>query len=176
MSTAYLLTGSNEGDRTGNLQKAVLNLRDLAGNISRCSPVFESPAWGFDHPTPFLNQALELKTTMSPHGLLKIILQIEEKCGRVRSGTGGYEARTLDIDILFYDDLVIDTPELTLPHPRLHLRRFALKPLSLIAGKHLHAKIGRTVAELLSECPDTGPVDLFGEYSNSCNREKEEAL
>lgn len=173
MSIAYLLSGSNQGNRSKNLQKAVSYLDDLAGEVSKCSPVFESPAWGFDHPTPFLNQALELKTSLSPDELLKSILQIEEKCGRLRAEGGGYEARTLDIDILFFDDLVIDTAELTIPHPRLHLRRFALLPLSLIAGELIHPTLDKPISELLMACPDTAHVSQIEDSCCACRKKEE---
>jgi len=173
MSIAYLLSGSNQGDRSKNLQKAVSYLGDLAGEVSKCSPVFESPAWGFDHPTPFLNQAMELQTSLSPHDLLKIILQIEEKCGRIRTQDSGYEARTLDVDILFFDDLVIDTADLTIPHPRLHLRRFALLPLSLIAGELIHPTLFKPITKLLMACPDTAHVSQIEDCCCNCRKKEE---
>lgn len=173
MSIAYLLSGSNQGDRSGNLQKAVSYLRSLAGVVSTCSPVFESPAWGFEHPTPFLNQALELHTELPPLDLLKVILGIEKKCGRIRTGSGGYEARTLDIDILLYDQVVLDIAELTIPHPRLHLRRFALLPLSSIAGDLVHPQMDKSISELLSECPDKSPVERFDTCCCNCGKEQE---
>jgi 2-amino-4-hydroxy-6-hydroxymethyldihydropteridine diphosphokinase len=175
MSIAYLLSGSNEGDRSGNLQKARSHLRNLAGEIRKCSPVFESPAWGFEHPTHFLNQALELHTALSAEDLLKTILRIEEECGRVRSETGGYEARTLDIDILFFDCMVIASPELTIPHPRLHLRRFALLPLSRIAGELMHPTLDKSITELLMACPDATHVSQIEDCCCAC-REKEERV
>jgi 2-amino-4-hydroxy-6-hydroxymethyldihydropteridine diphosphokinase len=173
MSIAYLLSGSNQGERSEYLQKAVLHLSDLAGEVTKCSPLFESPAWGFEHPSPFLNQAVELKTMLSPEELLEAILGIEAACGRVRNGAGGYEARTLDIDILFYDNVIINTPKLSIPHPRLHLRRFALLPLSFIAGEADHPGLGKSVTELLTECTDTSRVEIFEYSCCNCSKEKE---
>jgi len=174
MSIAYLLSGSNQGDRSGNLRKAVAYLRNLAGEITKCSAVFESPAWGFEHPSPFLNQALELKTELPPANMLRLILGIEKECGRMRSETGGYEARTLDIDILLFNDQVVETPELSIPHPRLHLRRFALLPLSEIAGEIHHPHLGKTISELLADCPDTSNVKRFEDCCCECCHGKED--
>ena len=160
MSIAYLLSGSNLGDRAANLQSAMSLIREHAGNITVCSPVYESPSWGFEHPVPFLNQAIEIETSLSAESLLSTLHQIERKCGRKRSGDG-YAARTLDIDILFYDDIIIDTADLSIPHPRLQLRRFALLPMSVIAPGLQHPVLGKSISELLHECPDDSIVTEF---------------
>ena len=154
MSIAYLLSGSNQGDRTRNLQDAISYINNLAGKIVECSLLFESPAWGFEHPSAFLNQAIKLMTSLEAEELLQTLLFIESKCGRVRKDTGQYEARTLDIDILFYDDSIIETEGLVIPHPRVHLRRFALTPLSEIAPQLVHPLLGKSIQELLEECQD----------------------
>lgn len=174
MSIAYLLTGSNQGDRQGYLQQAVSYLNKLAGKVTKCSPVYESPAWGFEHPSPFLNQALELQTDLSPIELLHEILTIENKCGRLRQDLDRYEARTLDIDILFFDNLVLDSKELVVPHPRLHLRRFGLLPLSIIAGDLVHPVHGKTIIALLSTCNDKSEVSEFAACICGCSTEPEE--
>jgi len=160
MSIAYLLSGSNLGDRAANLQSAMALIMEHAGKITGYSAVFESPAWGFEHPAPFLNQAIEIETSLSAELLLSTLLGIERKCGRKRSG-GGYEARTLDIDILFYDDIIIETADLSIPHPRLQLRRFALLPMSVIAPGLQHPLLGKSIRELLDECPDDSIVTEF---------------
>ncbi|RLD76293.1 MAG: 2-amino-4-hydroxy-6-hydroxymethyldihydropteridine diphosphokinase [Bacteroidetes bacterium] len=173
MSIAYLLSGSNLGDRAGNLQSAITYIGKLAGEIVECSSVFESSSWGFDHPTPFLNQTLKVKTSLEPHELLKTLLKIEDKCGRVRRNIEEYESRTLDIDILFYDDLVIEDPDLTIPHPLLHLRRFTLLPLSTIAAGLVHPILHKSVKELLDACPDDSLVTEASNCSCSCCEKKE---
>jgi len=160
MSIAYLLSGSNMGDRREYLCNAEKAIAQSAGVIMETSPVYESPAWGFEHPTAFLNQAMKLKTTLGAHALLKAILAIESKMGRQRS-SDRYEARNIDIDILFYDEIIMDEPDLVIPHPRLHLRRFALKPLSMIAGDYKHPFMGKTVDELLSCCPDDSELNMY---------------
>ncbi len=173
MSIAYLLSGSNLGDRAENLQNAITYIGKLGGEIVECSSVFESSSWGFDHPTPFLNQTLKVKTSLEPHELLKTLLKIEDKCGRIRRNIEEYESRTLDIDILFYDDLVIEDPDLTIPHPLLHMRRFTLLPLSTIAAGLVHPILHKSVKELLDACPDNSLVTEASNCSCSCYEKKE---
>ncbi len=160
MSTAYLLTGSNLGKREAHLKQAIEDIILAAGTIIRCSPVYESPPWGFEHPAPFLNQALEIATPLSPDELLKSLLSIEKKHGRERNGSG-YQARSLDIDILFYEKLVVEKQDLQLPHPRLHLRRFALRPLADIAPELHHPLLNKPVSQLLDECTDRSTVTAY---------------
>ncbi|HSG68686.1 MAG TPA: 2-amino-4-hydroxy-6-hydroxymethyldihydropteridine diphosphokinase [Bacteroidales bacterium] len=166
MSIAYLLTGSNLGNRWQHICDALANIGKTTGEISAISPVYQSPAWGFSHPAPFLNQAIQLRTNFSPQDLLRLTLEIEKGMGRVRSHAG-YEARNIDIDILLYDDLVIESPELTIPHPRMHLRRFALVPLLDINGSLIHPKLKMSMKKLLDACPDEGKVTLFVDHNSS---------
>ncbi|NVO84161.1 2-amino-4-hydroxy-6-hydroxymethyldihydropteridine diphosphokinase [Hymenobacter terrestris] len=152
MPTAYLLLGSNLGDRTATLQAAVAELGRTAGPVRATSGVYETAAWGLTEQPAFLNQALEIQTNLSPAQLLAVCLAAEQHAGRQRLVRWG--SRTLDVDILLYDDLVLDTPTLQLPHPRLPERRFALLPLAEIAATLVHPGLGCTVAELLAECSD----------------------
>jgi len=172
MSIAYLLSGSNMGDRAAILESAIAYISDLCGEIILCSDVYESPSWGFEHPTPFLNQAIKLKTDLDPESLIKVLLRIEEMCGRIRSDAEGYEARPLDLDILFYDDDIIHLPELIIPHPRLHLRRFTLGPLSEITVDFVHPVSKKTIAVLLDECQDDGMLKKYSD-SKCCQKNKE---
>lgn len=162
MSIAYLLLGSNLGNRREHLCNAKEAINRVAGKVLQLSEVYESPAWGFDHPRDFLNQALKLETLLEAHKLLTTILEIESKLGRERS-TNGYEARSIDIDILFYDDILINEQDLIIPHPRLHVRRFALLPLSSIAGDYMHPSLKKSVNELLVCCPDDSEVKLYND-------------
>lgn len=154
--TAYLLLGSNLGDRAGLLRRARARLAATAGVLVAESVLYETAAWGrHDQPT-FLNQALALHTSLAPEALLAACLAAEQHAGRERRERWG--SRTLDVDILLFDDEIIDTPALTVPHPRLPERRFALEPLAEIAGARRHPLLGPTMTELLARCPDPLPV------------------
>lgn len=159
MNRTILLLGSNEGDRCALLRSARLELTRLTGTIHRSSPLYETAAWGkTDQPT-FLNQALELSTPLDPEALLAATQNIEQLLGRQRIEKWG--SRTLDIDILFYNDAVIRTPALNIPHPELSRRRFALVPVAAIAPDLQHPLLRQNIAELLRECPDPLPVTEF---------------
>lgn len=160
MSIAYLLTGSNLGQRQENLCLALTALDGDAGKVQALSAVYESPPWGFEHPNAFLNQAIRLDTTLSPQELLKVILNTETALGRQRNDHG-YAARTIDIDILFYDDLILTDKNLSIPHPRFHERRFALMPMADIAAGLIHPVLKKTVKELLDSCSDHSKLSLF---------------
>ena len=169
MSIVYLLSGSNLGNRRENLCNAVSAVRQLAGEVTQLSPVYESPAWGFDHPNSFLNQAIAFTTSLTPDALLQSVLDIEIKLGRQRQNTG-YEARTIDIDILFYDKLILKSEKFIIPHPRLHQRRFALLPLSAIDGGFIHPILNKSINELLILCQDQSPVLEYKELAR-CTEE-----
>ncbi len=152
MATAYLSLGSNLGDRLRLIQEAVAALTVEAGPVTALSSLYETEPWGFSSPHRFLNVALALETTLSPETLLAVTQRIERDLGRThKSVDGRYADRTIDIDLLFVGDAVLDTPALTLPHPRLHLRRFVLEPLCEIAPALLHPLLRKSVSQLLAE-------------------------
>ncbi|HIT80891.1 MAG TPA: 2-amino-4-hydroxy-6-hydroxymethyldihydropteridine diphosphokinase [Candidatus Caccoplasma merdavium] len=152
MATAYLSLGSNLGDRLRLIQEAVAALTVEAGPVTALSSLYETEPWGFSSPHRFLNVALALETTLSPEILLAVTQRIERDLGRThKSVDGRYADRTIDIDLLFVGDAVLDTPALTLPHPRLHLRRFVLEPLCEIAPALLHPLLRKSVSQLLAE-------------------------
>lgn len=156
----YLLLGSNSGDRAGFIEKAITLISEKAGVVINRSPLFETEPWGFNDPVPFLNMVLVINTDFIPETLLHECLMIEETLGRRRSGDG-YSSRTIDIDILFYDNLVIEKKDLVIPHPRLHLRKFTLVPLASVAPDFIHPVLHKTVTRLLAECNDPGKVVLY---------------
>jgi 2-amino-4-hydroxy-6-hydroxymethyldihydropteridine diphosphokinase len=152
MNQTYLLTGGNEGDRFLHMQQARANIELICGRFLQVSSLYETAAWGKTDQADFLNQVLLLETNLSPRQLLQAILSIEEKGGRIRTVKNA--PRTIDIDILFYNDLVLDEPGLTIPHPRIPDRRFVLEPLNEISPDYLHPVLGKTMSQLLLECTD----------------------
>jgi len=152
MNKAYLLTGGNEGDRYLNMQQARTNIEHICGQVLQVSSLYETAPWGKTDQADFLNQVLLIETTWTPWELLKVILQIEEKGGRIRKEKNA--PRTIDIDILFYDHLIIDEPGLSIPHPRIAERRFVLEPLNEISPGYEHPVLHKTIHQLLLECTD----------------------
>lgn len=153
MNTTYLLTGGNLGDRLAYLNKASAMIDRYCGDIVQTSSVYETAAWGFTDQPSFYNMVIELKTELSADELMKTLLQIEETIGRIRTQKMG--PRTIDIDILLFNNDVIQTPLITIPHPRLTERRFVLTPLAEIAANVIHPVAKKTMQQLLDECKDT---------------------
>lgn len=155
MATATLLLGSNRGNRVEILEKALHRIDSEVGELRKVSSLYESEPWGFDDEIQFLNQVLIIDTPLGPKPLLKKLLQIEALLGRKRNGaTSVYSGRPIDIDILFYDDLVINDPTLQLPHPRMHNRMFTMIPLAEVAPDLLHPVLKKPVSYLKMSCPD----------------------
>ncbi|MET4107084.1 2-amino-4-hydroxy-6-hydroxymethyldihydropteridine diphosphokinase [Hymenobacter sp. UYP22] len=161
MPTAYLLLGSNLGNRTAILQSAIQHLAATAGVVAATSSLYETAAWGLEDQPAFLNQAVRLETSLSPEQLLAACQATEQQAGRQRLVHWG--ARTLDVDILLYDNLIVDAPHLQIPHPRLPERRFALVPLAEIAAAAVHPVFHQRVIELLENCPDKLPVASYNQ-------------
>ena len=151
--TAYLSIGSNLGNREILLQKAIFELGKKAGEIRQVSAIYETPSWGFEA-EDFLNACLEIQTLLTPENLLATILEIEANFGRLRNNSEGYQSRTLDIDIIYYEKEVIRTPSLTIPHPKLQDRKFILKPLADISPQFYHPIFNKDTRNLLQECKD----------------------
>lgn len=156
-ATAYLSLGSNLGNRAFHLQKALFELGAQVGEIDRISGVYQSPAWGFEG-GEFLNACVSLKTSLAPQALLEVMLEIERGAGRLRQKGPGYRSRTLDLDLLYYGEQVIQTETLSVPHPHIRDRRFVLKPLSDIAPQFYHPVLHKDHRNLLQECRDPTAV------------------
>jgi len=152
---AFVLAGSNLGDRKANLEFALSSLSQ-GGTVSNASSCFETEPVGFSDQPWFLNQAIELKTRLKPTELLSLCQDIEAACGRIRTFPNA--PRTLDLDILLYGDLVINQQNLIIPHPRLPERRFALEPLAQIAPNVMHPVLKKSIRSLLEACLDSSEV------------------
>ena len=157
MNKVFLLIGGNMGDRLQNLHQAIALLSAACGPVIQQSAVYETAAWGKTDQAAFLNQALVLTTSLTPQELITTILSVEEKMGRLRMEKNG--PRVIDIDIIFYNEVVMHEPHLTIPHPQLQNRRFVLVPLNEIAPGYVHPVLHKTVKELLAECEDTLDVE-----------------
>ncbi len=159
----HIALGSNKGDKFKNLQKAVDAIHQRIGNIKLISKVYQSPAFGFEG-DDFLNCCLVLDSYLKPQKVLEHLLHIETELGRTRTQTEGYEARTIDLDIVFAEDAIINTKTLKVPHPEMQKRKFVLLPLNDIASKVIHPKLGKTVSELLEACEDKSvlePINIW---------------
>ncbi len=157
--TAWLLIGGNMGHRKENLRNATLLISEYCGEVIRASSLYETAAWGKEDQPAFLNQALEVCTSLHSRALLSEILSIENRLGRSR--TEKYGPRLIDIDILFFDDDIIKEPGLDIPHPRIQERRFVLVPLAEIAAGKIHPVLKQPVSRLLADCNDPLQVSLY---------------
>ena len=160
MNIVFLQLGSNLGDRELLLKDAITEIEDSVGNILECSKVYESTPWRVEGQENYLNQILKVKTILLADEVLSVVLDIEKQLGRVRIEKWGQ--RLIDIDIIFYNDSIIETPELCVPHKHLHERLFVLTPLHNIAPQMVHPKYNKTIEELLNICSDT---ELVKEYA-----------
>ena len=160
MNKTYLLTGGNEGDRRLHMQQARTNIELICGHVIQVSSLYETAPWGKTDQADFLNQVLLVETKLSPRAILQAIFSIEEKGGRKRTLKNA--PRTIDIDILFYNHLVLEEPGLCIPHPRIKDRRFVLEPLNEISPGLMHPVLGKTIKQLLLECKDELAVKKIG--------------
>jgi len=156
----YLLLGSNLGNRLLQINLAKIEIETHCGMISTASKIYETAPWGDENQPGFLNQVIEIESGIAPADLLKQLQNIEKTIGREKTHKWG--PRIIDIDILFYGELIIHTKDLIIPHPELHKRRFTLVPLAEIAPSFFHPGLNKTVKTLLDECGNT--LDVY-EYN-----------
>lgn len=152
MAVVFLLLGSNMGDQQDFLLKARDQIELRVGAVARASSFYQTAAWGNTDQADFINQVLQLETSLKPQQVLHAILEIEKELGRERLEKWG--ARTIDIDILFYDEEVITETDLKIPHPSLHQRAFTLVPLSEINPDWIHPVLKQNILELLNQLDD----------------------
>ena len=159
MERCFILFGSNMGDKNKIYAQACLLINNRCGRIVAQSSAYESEPWGFEAKEWFLNRLIVVETELEPEAMMRQLLDIEAELGRVRHPeTGGYTSRTADLDILYYGSRIVLTDNLTIPHPRLHQRRFALLPLCEVAPEFVHPAFNMTQTELLKRCFDFSEV------------------
>lgn len=161
MNTAYILTGGNLNDRLANLQKAKDILDDTTGKLIASSRIYETEAWGNHEQPDFYNQVHIIHTDLSAEQLMEKILKIEEEMGRIRTVKNA--SRIIDIDILFFNDEVINKKKLIIPHPEIPNRRFVLVPLNELSPGFIHPLLKKSIQELLSTCNDMLAVKPIGQ-------------
>lgn len=156
MNVAYLCLGGNIGDRENALNQAIIEIEKVAGNITAKSSIYETEAWGVQNQQAYYNQCIKVNTSLNSLELIEVLLLVEKNLGRKRDPTlTGYQARTMDIDILFFNNDVVNISNLIIPHPRLHLRKFVLTPLNEIASNYLHPLLNKSIFSLLTNCNDS---------------------
>lgn len=155
-----LCIGGNLGERLENIEETRDFITFNIGDITMASAVYESPAWGMEGAPDFLNQILLVETTLSPALLLAEIKELEDFYGRDRR-PGVYKSREMDVDILFFDEEMIEEEKITIPHPRLHERRFVLTPLNEILPDFIHPVLKKSISTLLADCEDKAEVIRF---------------
>ncbi len=152
LNKTHLLLGVNLGDRIATLAEAKKRIGQRIGSVVKASSLYETQPWGKPDQPEFINQALEVATNLPPLAVLKAILEIEQQLGRTRQEK--WDARTIDIDMLFYENRILNTSDLTLPHPQLHERNFALVPMLEIAPNKQHPIFKKTIEELYEASAD----------------------
>ena len=159
MNEVYLQLGSNIGDRLDNLDQSIKIITERIGNVLEKSSVYESTPWGVENQRNFLNQVIFVESNFDPYTILDLVLQIEKDMGRIRIEKWG--ERIIDIDILFIDDLIIESENLCIPHEFIAKRKFVLQPMCEIAPGFIHPKLNKTISQLLEECIDDEKVNVY---------------
>jgi len=163
MAIVYISLGSNKGDRIGYVQQAASLLgMDEGISIVRSSAFYETEPWNMNTKTWFVNAVVEIKTKYSPDELLKRCQDIEKKLGREHKTGSNYEDRTIDIDILFYDNEIINEENLVIPHKYVHLRAFNLVPMMELDADYIHPVLHKSIVEMHSDLENPEMVFLYG--------------
>lgn len=157
MNVAFLCVGGNMGDRLANILEAKRQLIGMGCKMEAESGIYQTMAWGIEEAPDYYNQMLKIGTEKNGTELMNDLLDIEKSMGRIRSDNRN-ASRTMDMDILFFNNEIIKSELLEVPHPRLHLRRFVLEPLNEIASELVHPVLNKTIHELLNQCTDTSDV------------------
>lgn len=160
LNEVYILIGGNLGNREKVFSEAKELIKQEIGEIIKTSSIYETQPWGFNSDQSFLNQVIVVETLKSAIKTLKLLLDIEKRMGRIRT-LDNYESRPLDLDILFYNNSIIDNQQLQVPHPRLHRRMFTLIPLNEIASIKVHPQLKETINTLVDKCTDPLLVKIF---------------
>jgi len=158
---ALLSLGSNLGNREENLKTALGVINSRCGNVQRISRIYETPPWGFEADQQFLNLCAAVETNLNPKELLSVFLEIEKEMGRIRQNSDSYTSRPIDIDIISFGERIVETDVLSIPHPRMEMRKFVLLPLQEIAPDFHHPKTAKTIQQIIADCQDVTTVKLY---------------
>ena len=160
MNKVFLGIGTNLGNKESNLEQAVARIKEYIGRVLKSSAIYETEPWGFQTKDEFLNMVVKVETSLTPSGLLGRILMIESLLGRVREEKQ-YSSRLIDIDILLFENMIVNEESLKIPHPLLHKRKFVLVPLCEIASEIFHPVLKKSIADLLEICEDQSDVKKY---------------
>jgi 2-amino-4-hydroxy-6-hydroxymethyldihydropteridine diphosphokinase len=164
-NTILLSLGTNMGHKLENLETCIMSIHNTIATVVEVSKVYETPAWGFESDV-FYNCAITIHSHKSAQKILSKVIQLEKKLGRIRTNTEQYESRNIDIDIISFNDEIIETENLMIPHIQLQNRKFVLFPMNDIAPKWKHPKLNKTISELLISCEDTSEIKEIGTLQN----------
>ena len=167
-NTILLSLGTNMGHKLENLETCIMAIHNTIATVVEVSKVYETPAWGFEGDV-FYNCAITIHSHKSSQKILGKIIQLEKKLGRIRTNSEQYESRSIDIDIISFNDEIIETENLKIPHIQLQNRKFVLFPMRDIAPKWKHPKLNKTISELLISCEDTSKITTVGTLKNPIN-------
>lgn len=162
-NTVYISLGTNLGNRTANLQQAIQLMNKQVGTTQKVSSIYETPPLGFSSDTYFYNMCIEIKTQLSPEDVLLQLQKIEHEMGRTRNNQQRYSDRNIDLDIIFYNQIIIEKTNIHIPHPRYQSRKFVLEPLYEIAPDFSDPTTSTPLSTLISLCDDTSVLQRTNE-------------